>query len=449
MRLIFFFTIVLINFSLFSQNKEHTIKDGETLESIASLYGLTSDLIRNANSHVRFYDAGVILKIPETKPITGSYVKSSQKIQTKQAKKSSPQKNKLFEGVLLYNSDEFHNTAVRKMSNGTAYIGNRLTKVIIKNANMHISDESTHLHTIIRMEEGNVYIFSDLTNEGVVMPLKSYSIFCHSLDLEYNGNDKTRISKSGEINEVAPFIQLDDQNKFYEATIKTNDSGLVKSVFIVDQNISMPPIYRWWFFGYNPQGLISKYLISNTSALPMFMGQAKSLISGQLVEMENRKVDDKEVIPPSHIYFKKDEDNNLWGLQRKNNKALKQRKLTPKTIKEKEMRAKINNEWGFAEVWLDTDVKSSSVNELSLSAITEISNSFLNITENITNSNANESEDTLITDDSTVSSENQMLSINDLIIKCEEDNYKILNNKNFTKKDGEYFVKYNNRLIFF
>lgn len=56
----------LLAASLSASAKEHTIKDGETLESIAQSYGVSTQDIRSLNPQIRIYHAGIIIRIPDS-----------------------------------------------------------------------------------------------------------------------------------------------------------------------------------------------------------------------------------------------------------------------------------------------------------------------------------------------------------------------------------------------
>lgn len=388
MRTTLFCILLLFSLTSFAEKKEHTVKSGETPEIIANSYGISVEQLKKANSHVRFFDPGVILVIPQT---NAKSQKSGRSANVGKAKYEAQNKNKVkgysntFEGMLMYRTDEFHNAATRKISNGTNYIGSRQINIYLKGNRIHIEDLSTHLHTVIIPEKEKVYLYSDLTEEGLEMPISVYAIYCHSLDINYKGTANVPISKVGSIEALDETLYCDEANSVYQATIKSNDNGLVRCVFSVDKDMRMPSAYRWFFYGYNPEAVVSKYLISFTSELPLFFGQAKSLVSGHLTNVVSREVDETEILPPNNIAFKICNDGNIWGFQKTNNKYLKKQKLSPPTIKEKEMRARINQEWTFSEKWLDTDVQSASVRELSKSAIKDLGDVFMNVVTDVSN----------------------------------------------------------------
>lgn len=76
LRLILFFLLTQIGCFLSIADVEHTIERGETIESIAKLYGVTPDDIIKANPNAKdmFY-AGMVLKIVTTSPssVTNNY----------------------------------------------------------------------------------------------------------------------------------------------------------------------------------------------------------------------------------------------------------------------------------------------------------------------------------------------------------------------------------------
>lgn len=49
----------------YAQQKTHLIKRGETLETIAQLYGLTTEQIKANNPHIRTYYSGITINLPE------------------------------------------------------------------------------------------------------------------------------------------------------------------------------------------------------------------------------------------------------------------------------------------------------------------------------------------------------------------------------------------------
>ena len=51
--------------SVYAQNQIHTIKRGETLETIAQLYGITAEQLKAYNPHIRTYYSGITINLPE------------------------------------------------------------------------------------------------------------------------------------------------------------------------------------------------------------------------------------------------------------------------------------------------------------------------------------------------------------------------------------------------
>src|SRR5574344_1425733 len=58
-----------------------------------------------------------------------------------------------FEGEIVYRNFENHSATVRKLSGGVASNGARSVKVIIRGENMHLYDESMHIHTLFLRKE--------------------------------------------------------------------------------------------------------------------------------------------------------------------------------------------------------------------------------------------------------------------------------------------------------
>ena len=84
------------------------------------------------------------------------------------------QEDNYFEGEIAYRNFENHNKLVLKLSKGMAYNGARDVKILMKGANMHIIDESLHMHTLLLPEENKAVIYNDLLKRGQEFPFNAY-----------------------------------------------------------------------------------------------------------------------------------------------------------------------------------------------------------------------------------------------------------------------------------
>ncbi len=64
---ILLFVTIFISVCTISAQKTHTVKQGETLKSIANEYHVTVDELRNANPNVEMVFSGLLLTIPQAR----------------------------------------------------------------------------------------------------------------------------------------------------------------------------------------------------------------------------------------------------------------------------------------------------------------------------------------------------------------------------------------------
>lgn len=267
----------------------------------------------------------------------------------------------MFEGSLLYRSEEYHSSVVRKFSYGRAYNGARTTLVTVKGGAIHILDEPMHLHTIVNLSDNTVYIYSDLTNKGIKGTTKNLESFINTYDPNYQIGDQRKVSTLKMTNEKAT---LDNQKcGIYKGEVTIGDENRLDVEMWMWDKFKVNKAYNYLLFGIPVPGIVRKGIYSQIGSVPL-LGKMKSMVAMELMAFSKYSVKNSEMLPPPSVSIENYKDvKQLTQLYKDNRKQLKKLKLNPESKSKKEMMRNIRDRWDFADDWLKKPVSTAN-NEL-------------------------------------------------------------------------------------
>lgn len=269
--------------------------------------------------------------------------KVSSKTSTSNTKKTGA---RLFEGTLMYASQEYHSAAVRKYSHGLAYNGQREQSITIKGNKAHVIDENLYLHTILDADANICYIYSEVTNTGVSFQLTDYKSFFNQLSTNSKVN-KLTWGASGKTSYKGDVLNT------YHASIssKVEGTNTIGSVEMWSSSaFKVSNILQDVFYGADTHGLVKKWLWETKSSVPI-VGTLHSIVSSELVAISEYNVAPQTFKVPTEITIIPDDISsckNLNKLHKAHRKALKKKGLTPNETAESTL-LKIRSEWSFVQ----------------------------------------------------------------------------------------------------
>ena len=275
-----------------------------------------------------------------------------------QKKKGTKQQaTQRFEGALLYRNYEHHSKVIRKFSLGQAYNGERTVKVVVKDNAIHINDESMHMHTIVKPSENKVYIYNDVSNEGLTARAADYlqkylSVYDPNVSIE-------NIKKTSTLKSTGRSVEYKGDNcKTYEGQLTSGGNMQTDVEMWYSDKLSANSSYKYLFWGLPLNGIVRKGIISQSGSIPL-MGKVKSTIATELVAMKKYRVSNAEMMPPSKVKMETlTSDKQLVQFYNNSTKALKKNNLYPKIKKQKDVDYEITQQWDFAENWLRKEFRS-------------------------------------------------------------------------------------------
>lgn len=299
-------------------------------------------------------------KKPATQKGKGKASKSSA------SKPSAPKASKaqtvtgggMFEGSLLYRSEEYHSSVVRKFSYGRAYNGARTTIVTVKGSAVHILDEPMHLHTIVNLSDNTVYMYSDLTNKGIKGTTKNLEAFINTYDPNYQIGDQQKVSTLKMTDEKAT---LDNQKcGIYKGEVTAGDENRLDVEMWMWDQFKVNKAYNYMLFGIPAPGIVRKGIYSQIVSVPL-LGKMKSMVALELMAFSRYSVNSSEMLPPPSVSIENYKDvKQLTRLYKDNRKQLKKLKLNPESKSKKEMMRNIRDRWDFADDWLKKPVSTAN-----------------------------------------------------------------------------------------
>lgn len=267
--------------------------------------------------------------------------------QTKASTSSAPAKKKevrLFEGTLMYVSQEYHSEGVRKYSYGQAYNGQREQSITISGNKVHVVDENICIHKIFDGDANICYIYSDITSSGVSYPLTDYRTLYSQLsdNSKYN---KLTWDASGSTN----YRGDDLKTRHASITSKMEGQNLTGSIDIWSSTaFNVGNIMKDVFYGADTQGMVKKYMWETKSNVP-FVGTMHSIVSAELVALREYHVSPNEFKVPEGVTIVPDnissckETNKMYKAHQK---AMKKLGLIVNESAEAVL-PQIRNEWPY------------------------------------------------------------------------------------------------------
>lgn len=294
---------------------------------------------------------GQTKKSQAKKPTTTRTTKTAKKTQSKSASSkpvtdAKKPKIRLFEGTMLYASQEYHSAAIIKYSYGQAYNGQREQSITVSGNRVHVVDQNMLMHTIMDGDANMCFIYSEVTNTGVSYPLADYMGLFSQL------SDNSKVNRLS-WNTPGNIMYKGDELKTYHATIssKVEGANTTGSVEMWSSSaFKVPDILKSAFYGADTHGLIKKWVWETKGSVP-FVGTLHSIVSSELVALKEYEVSPSCFTIPVSVVITPDNISsckNLIKLYKSHRKAMKKSGLTPKESSEPTL-PKIRSEWAFVQ----------------------------------------------------------------------------------------------------
>ena len=259
------------------------------------------------------------------------------------------QEDNYFEGEIAYRNFENHNKLVLKLSKGMAYNGARDVKILMKGANMHIIDESLHMHTLLLPEENKAVIYNDLLKRGQEFPFNAYvNTYLSALspnDRVINGMTIPASSTVGNSGNVKEY--MDQSCDIYSGKISANNGGVTTDVELwISPNYSIYKSYWAFLNGIEVPGIALKWVLDQKGSVPI-LGKMSSYIASEVKELTERPIADEEMqVPADYNIVASTSPFKVLGLYKDMKKYLTKNKMYP-TQQESVVTYKIDDEWEF------------------------------------------------------------------------------------------------------
>jgi len=349
----------------------HKIQPGETLASIAQRYGTTIEVIKELNPiTARYFYAGMTIKLPATASQSDSEgLEQPQEEQRQTPSKQGfsqqsveavqqaigdmgtvevidrplPTNQSIVSMQLNYGIFTHANPSTIRNSSGRVINGVGEQSVIVRGGDMHITDHTLHLHTILLPQKGIVYIYSDVIKRGLQLKYDYYvSLYMSGLARkEASGGYEARdyqVKKTG--------------TKTHEQRTCTVYSGRVTTPsqqanvdLWESKEYGTSTTMRYLLDGLDITGVPVRYVIERRgmSAYALNAGS----VAAELKSVEVRNVTDEEMLPSSDIRISiatnVNEANSLW---QDNLNYLKKNEMYPDDAEvESAVRYSIDGEW--------------------------------------------------------------------------------------------------------
>jgi hypothetical protein len=252
---------------------------------------------------------------------------------------SSAQEN-FFEGELVYDNFENHSKMVLKFSKGMAYNGKRTVRVLMKGSVIHMIDNVLHFHTLLFPDENKAIIFSDFLKRGQQFPYDEYVKTYLSQFSISKGSVKGTFEKTGETEMVRDRSCHIMKGKVSVSGVKTDLEAWVSQEYKIYDS------YRTFTFGMDIDGIAMKCAYKTVGKIPL-LGEARSYVQSELVEMKTREVTDEELsVPEGYKIVESSSPFKVVGLYNDTRKYMKAQGIYPDDI-DKEVTFKTEDEWSF------------------------------------------------------------------------------------------------------
>ena len=248
--------------------------------------------------------------------------------------------NQYFEGELVYNNFENHSKIVLKLSKGMAYNGKRTVRVLMKGSVVHIIDEMLHFHTLLIPDENKAIIFNDYLKRGQQFPYNEYMKTYLSQYSISKDKVKGTFTKTGEKEQVLGHTCDLLKGKVSASSVKTDLEAWVLPDYKIHDS------YRCVVYGMDIDGLALKWAYKTVGKIPL-IGEMRSYVLSELVEINARKVTDAEIkVPEGFTIVESTSPFKVLGLYKDTKKYMKEHGMYPDDL-EKEVTYKTEDEWSF------------------------------------------------------------------------------------------------------
>ncbi len=307
------------------------------------------------------------------------------------------QGTRFFEGSLLYRSYEHHSAVVKKFSQGRAYNGERTVRVTLKGNSAHIIDESMHLHTIVNANSNTVFVYSDLTNEGISAGMDFIHSYLSMQDPDYSTPEMPKSSTLAIDKQQATY--KGDICSILKGNVSIGDNGGTDAELWYSNNLLANKAYKYLLYGLPTKGIVRRGIYNNAVRIPL-LGKAQTITALELVAIKEFRVPDSEMKPPSTIRLKRmEKSSQLTNLYKSNTKELKKQKIYPKISKGKEIKYQLNKQWDFVDDWLAKDFASKN-NDITWAKVGEnLFNNINNIVSTFKEDNEDDTSEDNLPDD--------------------------------------------------
>lgn len=252
---------------------------------------------------------------------------------------SSAQEN-YFEGELVYDNFENHSKMVLKLSKGMAYNGKRTVRVLMKGSTIHFIDDVLHFHTLLIPSENKAIIFSDFLKRGQQFPYEDYVKTYLSQYSISKGSVKGTFEKTGQTETILDRSCNVMKGKVAASSVKTDLEAWVTHDYKVYDS------YRAFTYGMEVDGIAMKWAYKTVGKIPL-LGEARSYVQSELVEMKAREVSAEELsVPEGYKIVESKSPFKVVGLYSDTKKYMKAQGIYPDDI-EKEVTYKTEDEWSF------------------------------------------------------------------------------------------------------
>lgn len=266
------------------------------------------------------------------------------------------QDSSMFEGELVYTNFENHSKIVRKLSSGMAYNGVRNIRVIIKNnADIHMIDETLHMHTLLLASRNKAIIYNDLIKEGQEFSYSAYvSTYLDVFAPDASSSDyhvEYNLGKTGETKEHLEKKCVVYKGQYIKGVYATEYTPYTEvrtdlEIWAIAGDYSVYKSYWHTINGLQIPGYVAKYTYNQNGSLPLF-GKLSSYVASELKEMNARKVTDEEMSVPEGYKIKvSNSPFKVLKLYKRSTKYLKKNNMYP-SQKDSEVTYQIDDKWDF------------------------------------------------------------------------------------------------------
>lgn len=250
---------------------------------------------------------------------------------------------RVFEGELLYRSCEYHSPSVIKYSYGQAYNGVRNMSVVVKGNNIHITDLTMHIHYAVNGDKNTIWCYSDITNEAVELSSGHFNMM-YGLFGPQSAAYNTKLMLGEEVEfkgDKCRKAELKLSSKF-QTKVEASVHAYYSELFDV------PAGLRHQFYGTQYPGIVKKWCMAIGSPKTM-LGGFTSIVSSELVALEEYRVSDSEFELPEDMKVLKKDTKNYTKILKNTAKIIK--KENAGLFKQEGTWRTIADEWDFISDW--------------------------------------------------------------------------------------------------